>query len=122
MNKRAKGNYYVKKTQKWLEGEGYTVAGLEHSRTFTYRAKDGAIKRGYATVDIWGADLMARNTERLVFIQVKANKGDVSAGVRQLSEDDNWPDWTHRDVVERWVAWWPPRQKTTAGPEITEVT
>ena len=65
--------------------------------------------------DLWGADLVARNREELIWVQVKSNKGDIGRGIKQLSEDENWPD---SDVVKRWVICWEPRVRE---PEIVEV-
>ena len=63
--------------------------------------------------DLWGGDLVARNRDELIWVQVKSNKGDIGRGIKQLSEDDNWPD-----NVKRWVVCWEPRVRE---PEIVEV-
>lgn len=63
--------------------------------------------------DLWGGDLVARNKEELIWVQVKSNKGDIATGIKQLSEDSDWPE-----SVKRWVVIWEPRAR---DPEIIEV-
>lgn len=117
MNKTAKGNYYRNRTKKWLEDLGYSVEPLERSlRVVTRDPKSGVAKVIFRRLDIWGADLVARNEDDLLFIQVKASQGDISKGIKELSRGA-WPRW-----VSRWVVWWPPRRRLALGPEITEVS
>lgn len=117
MNRAAKGNYYVMRTKEWLESLGYVVAKLESTKRIMIRDKtNGALKPIFTKNDIWGSDLVARNSERIVFVQVKANAGDITKGMRQLSEGD-WPP-----HVGRWVIYWPAGRRLEAGPEIEEVT
>ena len=112
----SKGNYHKKRTKEWLESQGFTVALLETTfRIFTTDKKTGAPKVIFVKRDVWGADCMARNAERLIFVQVKANAGDISKGLKELS-DGPWPP-----GVERWVAHWPERRRSSEGPDITEV-
>ena len=116
MNKSSKGNYYRLRTKKWLEEKGYLVENAEKSqRIVTKDRTTGELKVLFIKKDIWGADLIARNAESLVFVQVKANKGDISKGMKELSRGP-WPP-----SVGRWVAYWPPRRRMAEGPEIVEV-
>lgn len=67
----------------------------------------------FSKKDLWGGDLVARDKEEMIWIQVKSNKCDIATGIKQLSEDDEWPEF-----VKRWVVYWEPR---TREPEIIEV-
>lgn len=108
MNKIKKGNYYRLKTKKWLEKDGYLVENLEKSqRIFTKDKKVIFIKK-----DIWGCDLIAKNKNELIFIQVKADKGDISKGIKEINKTP-WPDF-----AKKWVVFWPYKAKE---PEIIEV-
>lgn len=117
-SKTAKGNYHRKRTKDWLEAQGYLVEVLERTSRIMIpdKANPGQLRVLFSRRDIWGADLIARNAERLVFIQVKANAGDVSKGMKELSVGV-WPA-----SVERWVAHWPERRRSSEGPEIVEVS
>jgi Holliday junction resolvase-like predicted endonuclease len=108
---RAKGKYQLKRTREWLKSLGYEVETCEVS----YSRLVGG-RWMFRTKDLWGADLIARNHNNLIFIQVKGNKGHMKHGERQLSVDSNWPD--NDTVVQRWVVHWPKYRQTTAGPEI----
>ncbi len=109
VNTTRKGNYYSLKTRKWLEADGYVVAKMEtRQRIWT---KNGPIYRGG---DIFGADLLALHEERdeIIFVQVKANKGDVAKGMRELAAHP------YPSCVTLWVVHWPLRARE---PEVTEV-
>lgn len=108
MNKIRKGSYYRLKTKKWLEKDGFKVENLEISqRIFTKDKKVIFIKK-----DLWGADLLASNGVQLIVIQNKANKGDISKGIKELKSAP-WPAF-----VKRWVVFWEYRARE---PEIIEV-
>ncbi len=112
----AKGNYYRRRTKEWLESQGFTVAVLETTfRIFTTDKATGQPRIIFSKRDVWGADLCCRDAERLVFVQVKANAGDISKGLKELSVGP-WPP-----TVERWVAHWPTGRRLKEGPDITEV-
>lgn len=111
-----KGNYYRKRTKDWLESEGYTVEIAEVAQRVYRRNKDtGELDVLYLKRDLWGADLVARNADHLIFIQVKSNPGDITRGIRQLSRGP-WPPF-----VGRWVVYWPPRRRLREGPEVEVV-
>lgn len=120
----SKARYHVAKTREWLEGEGYTVYPMEHSRTVWRPGKDGGPGAPvFVKQDTRGADLLAVNDEHEVWVQVKANPADVSKGVKEFHKH-RWPavcgvvaDWP----IRRWVVNWAPRRRTKDGPEITEV-
>jgi hypothetical protein len=111
-----KGNYYRNRTKAWLESLGYTVANLERKQRIQIPDKDGGPdKIFFRTSDIWGSDLIARNEERMVFIQVKSNPVHIAQGMREINKGP-WPP-----TVERWVVYWPPRRRSKDGPDIVEV-
>jgi Holliday junction resolvase-like predicted endonuclease len=103
----AKGAYHVQRTVDWLEDLGYTVAKLERSSSVRIGGRT-VYRRG----DVWGSDLVARNADHLVFVQVKANRGDISRGIRALSSGP-WP--RH---IARWVVHWPAGRRKKIGPDI----
>jgi len=84
-NKSVSGSYYRNKTKKWFEELGYDVASLESSR---------AIPKGdryiYTKNDIFGADLMAKDSQKIIFIQCKQGRANESTGIKQLLEQ-RWP-------------------------------
>lgn len=123
MSRVAKGNYYRRRTQDWLESLGYVVEVLERTQRIFVRDRRDKRQDGkpseprviFSKHDVWGADLVARNEDTLVFIQVKSNLGDIARGMRELSHGP-WPRW-----VGRWVVYWPRGRRLVDGPEIQEV-
>lgn len=107
------GNYYVNRTVKWLESEGWTVAKAERAIRITRKNKDtGELETFYRKFDIWGADLFAINGIDFLAIQVKTNAGDVAKGIKELLAHP-WPL-----SCGLWVVRW---EKRAREPEITEV-
>lgn len=86
INTVAKGNRNVRKTIAWLQGLGCIATKCE------YRTK-------WNTYDLWGADVIARNERRILFVQVKSNPSHIAQGVRELSKDNKWPSSVIRLVV-----------------------
>lgn len=86
INTVAKGNRHKNRTIKWFESLGYKCEGCE-------------CRTRYSTRDLFASDVVARNKTEIIFAQVKANKGGISAGVRELSKDDLWPPMVKRMVV-----------------------
>lgn len=107
-----KGNYYRLRTKKWLEQNEYLVENLEKSYRVYDKKKDRVI---FIKRDIWGADLIARNKDFILFVQVKSNKGDIAKGVAELSKGP-WPANVMRIVVH-----WPQGRRLEVGPDIVEV-
>ena len=103
LNKVRKGNRYRLKTRKWLEAKGYLVEILEHSGM-------------YGKKDIWGADLIAKNKDELIFIQVKSNKAHLSMGKKELLATV-WPPF-----VKLWVVCWEPYSKKPIVVEVVQLT
>ena len=113
VNKNQKGNYHRLKTRKWLEGLGYAVEYMEHRQRIVQRdRRTGEDRAFYVAHDIWGADIAAMNGEELIFVQVKANAGDVAKGMKELAAHPYPP------CVSLWVVHWPHRARE---PQITEV-
>jgi Holliday junction resolvase-like predicted endonuclease len=116
MSKVSKGNYYRLRTKQWLQELGYLVENLERSQRIVTRNKTtGEQQVLFIRRDVWGADLIARNEEHVLFVQVKSNAGDVAKGMKELSKGP-WPE-----AVVRWVVWWPARRRMKDGPVIVEV-
>jgi hypothetical protein len=111
----AKGNYYRLRTKKWLQSLGYLVENLERQQRVVKKNELGEDSVFFLKFDIWGADLIARNEEHVLFVQVKTNEGDVARGIKELNKGP-WPG-----SVDRWVVYWPKRRKFKVGPEIIEV-
>jgi len=99
-------DYYVKKTMRYMESLGYTCAKTEKN----HKAGTFWIKK-----DLWGSDIICRGKQGIVFLQVKTGKHQVSKGVKQLTEDDNWPS-----SVQRVVCYWPPRAKEPIWHEVLD--
>ena len=107
------GNYYKTRTKKWLEKDGWTVANMETQfRIVTKDKKTGADKVIFVKRDTFGADLMAMNGSQMLFVQVKTNKGDMAAGLKELAKHP------YPSFVELWVVRWEPRARE---PEVAEV-
>lgn len=102
-----KGNYYKVKTKRYLEKQGYHVEYLEKmQRIVTKGGKTVFIKR-----DLFGADLLAVNSEQVVFVNV-TTKSHVSEHVKRFKAVP------FPRFVDVWVLLWEARQKE---PEIVEV-
>lgn len=104
VNKTAKGNYYRLKTKKFFEADGYEVVNSEVRKAMPIKGR-----LVWIATDIFASDLIAMNGEEMIFIQVKANRTDVSKAVIAFSKH-NFPA-----TVRRVVVWWPPRSSV---PEI----
>lgn len=111
MSNVSKGRYHSNRTKEFFVGQGYDVEPLE-VKTRVYRGEGEFF---FKTRDIWGCDLMAKSEDEILFIQVKANGGHVSKGVREL-ERTQWPPGVRVVVVH-----WPPRRRMVEGPDIHEV-
>ena len=84
MSNRSKGNYYARKSKKWLEGQGWLVAKTEVAK---YCGKF-IIRQ-----DLWGSDYMAINGKEIMFIQVKfiENEKDYSSVYHAKAEFAKYP-------------------------------
>lgn len=112
----AAGDYHVRRTTEWLEGLGYDVEKTEkYQRIVKKDPETGELSTLYLKRDVFGADLVAKNGERMIWVQVKQNPGDISKGMKQLAQGQ-WPP-----HVERWVVYWPLRRLMRIGPDIHPV-
>jgi len=118
MNRTRKGNYYRTRTKKWLVREGYDVVVTEVTQRVTRKDREtGELSTIFIKHDLWGADLLAINDERIVAVQVKANAGDISRGLKELAG----APWSRSRSVEMWCVHWPARRLMTQGPDVHEV-
>jgi len=99
------GNYYVAKTIKFLEEDGYHVARLETNHMVFVGGRQIWVKK-----DIFGSDLMAISCEKLIFVQVKSStdgKFDINKVKKEWSKWEKcWPPFS-----ERWLFLWEPRKR-----------
>lgn len=114
-SKTAKGARHERRTIEWLVSQGFDAVPFK--RTHRLYVKDDAARDGKRLVtaqsDIWGCDIIAKSAEEQVYVQVKANAGDVSKGVREMLANGPWPPRTNLMVVH-----WPHRRLTKVGPDI----
>jgi len=104
-----KGNYYKLRTKKWLKEKGYEVSTMERMQRIV-NEKNGEVL--FIKKDQLGSDLLATNSEQIIFIQVKLNRNNVAEGVKELAKQKL------PSFCERWVVIWEPRARE---PEIIEV-
>lgn len=106
-----KGNYYKKKTKDFLEKQGFCCEYLEKLQRVYTGSKIIYVKR-----DLFGADLLAMNTEKIIFVQVKSGSPDTGINYKKaISEFQKYP---FPSFVDRWIVIWRERQKE---PEILDV-
>jgi len=106
MNTNAKrGAYFKSRTKKWLITGGYQVADLEVVR-WIYRPgqQPMPVKR-----DQFGADLLAMDATRLVFVQVKG--GEAARGGTFPAARREFAKFVFPVFAERWIVAWPPRAR-----------
>jgi len=103
-NSARRGAYFKGRTRRWLLRHGYQIAEFEVVRWVG--APGGArfpVKR-----DQWGADLVAMDATRIVFVQVKggtAARGNFPDARRKFAAV------TWAPGVERWIVAWLPRAR-----------
>lgn len=106
-----RGAYSERRTKTWLESLGYDVVPME--RRHRVVGKDDRIF--FVRHDLWGCDLLAKNTEEVVFIQVKSSETQIPEGLRALKKAGPWPA-----CAKVWVVYWPRGRRLSVGPEIEE--
>lgn len=106
-----KGNYYKKKTKDWLTKEGYVCEYLEKLQRIYTKEKLIYVKR-----DLFGADILAFNKEKLIFVQVKS--GSKTTGINIKKAIEEFSKYPFPDFVDRWIVIWKEKQKE---PEIIDV-
>lgn len=107
----AKGQYWKGRTKRFLEERGYQVAFLE--RVLWLQTARGRIpvKR-----DQFASDLLAVNTDEVIFIQVKggATRRSQLAAARKAFAQFAFPAGT-----QQWIVCWAPRARL---PEVVVVS
>ena len=95
-----RGAYYKGRSKRYLQTLGYDVADMELVRTVHLPRGIIPVKR-----DQWGADLIAKRADDLLFVQVKSvalGRSPDLAGARLAFADAGpWPPGTRR-VVHVW--------------------
>lgn len=85
-NTRKRGRYYAGKVKAWLEERGWSVYPMEHTRVIFRRDNRGNKKTIFVTADTAGADWMAMDGKRILFVQVRAGIGHRASGRKALNE------------------------------------
>lgn len=107
-----KGSYYKLRTKKWLEGKGYEVAFLERMMwIFTKDKTTGEKKMIPIKRDQFGSDLLAVNSEQIIFVQVKLNKKNVADARAEFAKH------VFPSCAQKWIVVWEVRARE---PEIIE--
>lgn len=91
-----KGDYYRRKTVKYLEEKGYQVATIEKLQRCFINGKVLFLKK-----DVFGADLLAMNEKEIIFVQVKF-RSDHSNQTKAVREEFNkyvWPPHVKRQLI-----------------------
>lgn len=104
-------NYYVRRTMQWLESLGKRAEKVETNYTIMVGERQTFVKR-----DMWGSDAATRCRSGLDYIQVKTGKHQASKGVKQLTQDEDWPA-----SVGRYVIWWDKGDRLSKGPNVVAV-
>lgn len=109
MTTTSKGNYYLAKTTKLLQDEGYTVEKLEKYTSFF---KDG--RSFWKKSDMMFSDCLAYNADEIMFVQVKG--GESNLHIPKAVE--NYKKLKLPKIVRKVIHVWRPRVK---HPEVIEV-
>lgn len=107
----AKGTYFRKRTQVWLEKQGYAVAVLEQLRwVMPPGRRPFAVKR-----DQLGCDLLAVNARHTLFVQVKfrGETGPVDRRFELSLRDARamFETFPCPPGAEQWLVVWRPRER-----------
>jgi hypothetical protein len=114
----SKGNYYRTRTKQWLESQGFDVTVCEVAQRVMRRdRRTGELSVIFLKHDLWGADLLASDGERLVVVQCKTHERDVARGLRELAQ----APWPRLAGLDLWCVRWPPRRRLADGPDVHEV-
>lgn len=93
------------RTKKWLIARGYQVADMEITRTIWKEGKPAfTVKR-----DQLGADLLAVNAKRVVFVQVKS--GASAAGGTFPAARREFDKFVFPPMANVLIVAWPPRAR-----------
>lgn len=97
INTTRKGNRNRLKTQHLLEKMGYETQNAEKFIRYLDRATG---KMKMFKKDLFGADVIAMNRDKIIFVQVKSDSGDRSAGIKEFQK------YPFPEFVDRWVVIW----------------
>jgi len=104
-----KGNYYKRKTKKWLEEKGYQVEYAEIYQRIFKAGKVILIKR-----DLFGADVIAVSGEELVFANSILGRNNIASHIKGFL---SYP-FPNSPKLKRWIVVWQERVKE---PEIIDI-
>lgn len=101
--KRSSGNYYLGKSKKFFEADGWTVQKCE----VKYKVPGRSI---WIKKDLFASDLLMMNGKEIIFVNVTV-KGHVAEHIHRFEE------YPFPDSVRRWVVYW---DKGAKEPTIEE--
>lgn len=108
-----KGNYYKRKTKKWLEEKGFEVEYIERYQRF-FNKKNNSV--GYIKQDLFGSDMLAIKEDQIIFVQSKYNEKSKSKNVASAIKEfkkHKFPEFT-----DQWIVVWTLRVRE---PDIIDV-
>ena len=98
------GNYYLNKSKKFFEGDGWAVKRTEYQYPIPGT-------KFYRKIDIFASDLIMMNGEDIVFVNV-TTATNIAKHIHRFEE------FPFPDFVKCWVVTWEERARE---PNITEV-
>lgn len=108
MSKVSKGNYYKRKTKQWFIDKGYNCDYLEKNQRFVDKKTKRLI---FIKRDMFGADLIAFNSNDLIFANSKFGRKNIAEGLKEFAK------YSFPDFVKCWLVVW---EKGDSEPEIIE--
>jgi len=112
VSKVQKGNYYKRKTKKWLEDKGFTCEYIEQYKRYWNEKQNRA---GFVKRDLFGSDVLAMNGEQVIFANSVFGIENIAEHYKRYME---LPFPKDTSIVQRWIVVWQPRVRE---PEIIEV-
>jgi hypothetical protein len=97
-SKRAKGNYYLKKSIDLLKSQGYSTTKLE-SNKFTVVGGH----QMWIHTDAFGSDILAMNEKEILFIQVKFETDAVFSGKKKWIAEFDKHKWAPHVKRQLWL-------------------
>ena len=110
----SKDYYYLQKTKKYFEERGYLVEKSEKTYRVYKEEEDRVI---FVKADMFCSDLIAMSNENVCFVQVKANKGDISKAIKKYKKLKR----PKCRCVKFLVVAWEPRKKEPFIIDIDDV-
>jgi len=106
MTNRSKGTYNRLKTRKWYEKDGYTIYDSETKKAAWVKGRILHISQ-----DLAGSDLIAMGHGKMIFLQSKSNRSDISKAKHEFYKHP-YPDCV---CIERHIVLWELRSRE---PEV----